>query len=148
MRTTDRFDCNGQEVFEGSRVIKWWGSFRYKGEMKDFLRVHTITVREKPTHGEKGHYGIVFCLGRSWNLWRGPDVKILTPSDTAILASIPEDTDFFFDEENQPIVLTGKIRSGLTNEQWNKIEEEEKERTRKIMYNILNPPHEQEPRNS
>ena len=123
MRTTGKFDSKGEEIFEGDKVIHGWGVFRWGGEGKSYYQIHTITVRDAHMMGNGEMHddggGIIFCLGKSYNFWKGEEVQKLSEKDLAEI-NMPDDTYFFFDENKKAIRFTDQHFMGLSDEDWQK----------------------------
>lgn len=106
MKTTGKFDCNGQEVFVGDKVMKSWG-FGKQGETSHRkYKIHTIT--ERPAHmmgnGEMHDDGggVIYCLGICSNFWKGKEVKKLSQEDIAELG-MEDEIEFYFGEDAKVI---------------------------------------------
>ena len=82
MRTSNKFDSENNEIFEGDKVIHLWGWFTWNSEHKSRYRIHTITVNDAYLMGDGQMHddggGIIFCLGKSYNFWEGKTVTKLT----------------------------------------------------------------------
>lgn len=108
MTTTNKFDGNGQEIFVNDKVLCAWGVFRYKGQSKNIYEIHTITTKpahlmnDGNMHDDGG--GVIFCLGNTYNFWRGKDVKKLTTKEVEDIG-MPENTRFFFDKNHKAVIF-------------------------------------------
>ncbi len=129
-RTTGKFDAHGEEIFEGSKVLKCWGWFTFDGEMKNRYRMHTIVVRPAHRMGDGQMHddggGIIFCMGNTVNFWQGKELNILSP-ELVEKTGFPEETDFFFDENDNPVRFTDQHFLGLEDKAWEKYLEERKQ---------------------
>lgn len=136
MRTTSKFDSDGQEIFEGDKVIRAWGCFYWEGKVRTKYQIHTITVRDAhlmsngKIHDDGG--GKIFCLGKSYNFWEGDTVQKLTAEEANKIGMV-DDVHFFFDDEEKVIRVTDQHFMGLSDEDW----EKEIERRYKIEYNFF-----------
>jgi hypothetical protein len=123
MRTTGKFDCKEQEIFEGDKVIHAWGWFNWNGKMRTRYQIHTITVRDAhlmnngEMHDDGG--GKIFCLGKEYNFWKCKEVQKLTDEEVKEIG-IDDDRDFFLDDENKAIKFTDQHFMGLSDEDWQK----------------------------
>lgn len=123
MRTTGKFDQNGEEIFEGNKVMKWWGWFRSKGSTTNYYKLHIINI--KPAYmmanGEMADDGggIIFCLGSCFNSWEGKGVVKLTAAEVEEIG-IPDDTAFFLNDEGKAVICTDQHFMGLSDEDWAK----------------------------
>lgn len=121
IESTGKFDCNNKELFVGDKILHAWGWFNWKGKMRTQLRVHTIV--KKPAHkmnnGEMhdDSNGFIYCMGNSYNFWKGKEVQKISKKDTKSL-KVKEDESFFFDDENNPIIVTDQHFLGLSDEDW------------------------------
>jgi hypothetical protein len=135
MRTTNKFDSEGKEIFEGDRVLYAWGYFSWKGKPRVRYQIHTIKVKKAylQLNGQMRDdgNGVVFLLGETYNNWCGEEVVKLTNKEV-IKIGIEDDTDFFFDK-NKAIIFTDQHFMGLSNSDWQK----ELERRRKLGANFL-----------
>jgi len=103
MKTTNKFDRDGNEIFVGDKVMKQWGWFKHNGDVKTHFQIHTIVEKDAHMMGNGQMHddgdGKIFCLGRTYNFWNGNEVKKLTDDEVAKIG-MPDDTDFFFDDDN------------------------------------------------
>lgn len=135
MRTTGKFDSRGVEIFEWDKVVHAWGFFRWKGEVTSNYQIHTITVRDAhlmangETHDDGG--GIIFCLGRAYNFWKGEEVTKLSDEEVKEVG-MPDDTMFFF-VDGKAVRFTDQHFMGLSDEEW----EKEVKRRNDIMFNVV-----------
>lgn len=135
--TTQKFDCNKQEIFEGDKVIHAWGWFKWEGELKTQYEIHTITVKDAhlmangQMHDDSN--GKIFCLGKSYNFWEGKSVQKLTLEEVNKIG-IAEDTRFFFNNENKAIKFTDQHLMGLSDEDWAKEIEKRKKWERELFW--------------
>lgn len=103
MRTTGRFDFNDKEIFEGDIVMMAWGFGMFQGKEIVNYMLHKITFQpaHKMANGEMHDDGdgFIFCLGKCYNFWKGPNVRKLDPDTIKELAEadITEDNKFYFD---------------------------------------------------
>lgn len=108
MRTTNKFDVNDQEIFEGDKVIYVWGWKVSKGKVIARYQIHTITVKEAHlmNNGEMHDDGdgVIFCLGKSYNFWEGKKVQKLTKEQIEEVG-IEDDTDFIINDEGIAVKL-------------------------------------------
>lgn len=133
--TTGKFDCEGNEIFVGDKVIKAWGWFTHKGEILTYTQIHTITVRDAHRMGNGEMHddggGKIFCLGTAYNFWKGKEVKKLTENEVHAIG-MPEDATFFWDGEKY-VRFTDQHLMQLSDEDWQK----ELEKRRKREYEIF-----------
>jgi hypothetical protein len=136
-RSTGKFDSTGKEVFEGDKILKWWGWFTWNGKQQQRYKIHTIVVREAhmmangQMHDDGG--GIIFCMGRTYNFWDGNEVRILSEEDIAEIG-IKEDVDFFFGEDGKGIRFTDQHFMGLSDEDWEKYLQKWREREFELIW--------------
>ena len=122
MRSTNRHDKKGQEVFVGDKVLFYWGWFPWKGQPKGRMRLHTIT-EGKPFWSGDGTYhehepGVLFCMDACVNDWVGKCLKV---TDEYIQQyNIPEGVDFF-EDGGVAVPITGDVNVyGLSDEEFEK----------------------------
>lgn len=132
MRSTNKFDKKGLEIFEGDKVLMAWSWFPYKGEQMIGYQIHTVVV--KPAHAmafgqmHDDGGGIIFCLGETYNFWEGKDVRKLTEQDV-IQFGVPEDTCFFI-YQGKTILYTDQHLLQMDDAQW----EQELKRRKELFY--------------
>ncbi|WP_298842099.1 hypothetical protein [uncultured Clostridium sp.] len=121
MRTSNKFDSENNEIFEGDKVIHSWGWFTWNGEHKIRYRIHTITVNDAYLMGDGQMHddggGIIFCLGKSYNFWEGKTVTKLTTEEVEKIG-MKDDVDFFFDDNKIAVKFTDQHFMGISNEEW------------------------------
>ncbi|MBP7189640.1 MAG: hypothetical protein KA998_00120 [Rickettsiaceae bacterium] len=104
MESTGKFDINNQEIFVGDKVLKAWGFFEEKGKMKPYFKIHTIIKEQAYLMGDGNMRndiaGNIFILGKTYNTWKGKDVKKLTKEEMDIIG-MEEEVRFFFNEEKK-----------------------------------------------
>lgn len=121
MRSTNKFDKKGQEIFEGDKVLMQWNWFNWKDKFRTGYQIHTITVRpahmmaNNEMHDDGG--GIIFCLGQCYNFWEGKEVQKLTPEDI-VRINQPEDSTFFFEDDGIAVKFTDQHLLQMFDEEW------------------------------
>lgn len=114
--STNKFDCNNQEIFVGDKIIKWWGAFYWNGKTRMMYRLHTIV--KKPAHKMNSGTmhddggGFVYNMGNAYNIWEGHEVEKIT-IDKFKQLGMPEEIEFFFDDNDNPVIVTGKHLFGF-----------------------------------
>ncbi len=138
MKTTGKFDCKGEEIFEGDKVIHAWGWFRWEGELKTTYRIHTITVKPAhmmangQMHDDGG--GIIFNLGTAYNFWKGEEVSKITPEQAAEIG-MKDDQEYFLDKDGKAVRCTDQHLMGLNDEDWQKELTKRREWERNLFFN-------------
>lgn len=121
MRSINKFDVKGQEIFEGDKVLKSWQWFTWKGKFRTGYQIHTITVRpahmmaNNEMHDDGG--GVIFCLGIYYNFWDGVEVRKLTAEEVAEINQ-PDDCTFFFEDDGTTVRLTDQHLLQMSDEDW------------------------------
>lgn len=123
MKSTNKFDCNGKEVFVGDKILHAWAWFQWEGEMKTAFQIHTIKERKAhmmangEMHDDGG--GVIYCMGNCSNFWKGKDVEKITLK-TKKRIGIEEDTMFFFNKDGNPVRYTDQHLLGMNDEEFEK----------------------------
>lgn len=130
MRSTKKKDTNGIEIFEGDRIIKHWGFFRWQGEQHVQLQLHTITYRTTPR-------GNIFTLGKAYNFWEGEDLYKPTLDELEKIGMADE--TLFFMRNEKAVLYTDQHFMDLSDEQWNREVQRRKQRMSNLIYGKANP---------
>jgi hypothetical protein len=138
MKSTNRFDARGNEIFIGDKVTRAWAWFNYRNKSRTAYRVHTITEQKAFMGGDgimrEDEPGTIYCTGMCVNRWTGPELIKLLPQHMEMLNQIEEEKDYFINDEGKPQKVTDRERFDMSDENWTEYVKEMERIERKFMW--------------
>jgi hypothetical protein len=103
MKSTNKFDKFGKEIFEGDRALYSWSN-----GIGPIYAIHIIRKEIEKDHYDdddnEGYKVIRFYLGNCYNRWRGKEVIKLSEEELAFF-NIKEEVRFYLNSNNRVVSL-------------------------------------------